>query len=109
MKERTNKGKEEGRKEESKKVRKQKSKKARKETSRPKASNGQRFPCPASLYWLRSSFKKQGSGPDRGRSPVEWGNFPYVRPSVCLLPLWAIQPGLRFSPPGLKPEPWLVV
>ena len=44
MKERTNKGKEEGRKEESKKVRKQKSKKARKETSRPKASNGQRFP-----------------------------------------------------------------
>ena len=23
-----------------------------------------------------------GSGPDRGRSPVEWGDFPYVRPSV---------------------------
>ena len=20
-----------------------------------------------------------GSGPDRGRSPVEWGDFPYVR------------------------------
>ena len=23
-----------------------------------------------------------GSGPDRGRSPVEWGDFPYVRPSI---------------------------
>ena len=23
-----------------------------------------------------------GSGPDRGRSPVEWGDFPYVRPYV---------------------------
>ena len=51
-------------------------------TSRPKASSGQRYPCPASLYWRRSSFGKQGSGPDRGRSPVEWGDFPYVRPSV---------------------------
>ena len=25
---------------------------------------------------------KQGSGPDRGRSPVEWGEIPSVRPSV---------------------------
>ena len=23
-----------------------------------------------------------GSGPDRGRSPVEWGDFPFVRSSV---------------------------
>ena len=23
-----------------------------------------------------------GSGPDKGRSPVEWGNFPPVHPSV---------------------------
>ena len=46
-------------------------------TSGPKASNGQRFPCPA-LYWPRTSFGKQGSGPNRGRSPVEWGDFPYV-------------------------------
>ena len=84
-------------------------------TSRPKASSGQRYPCPASLYWHRSSFGKQGSGPDRGRSPVEWGDFPYVRPSVrpyvrpyVCSPLWAIQPGLRPSQPGLKPEPgWL--
>ena len=22
------------------------------------------------------------SGPDRGRSPVEWGDFPFVRPSI---------------------------
>ena len=27
-----------------------------------------------------------GSGPDRGRSPVEWGDFPYVRSSVCTSP-----------------------
>ena len=47
--------------------------------SSPKASNGQRFPCPA-LYWPRTSFEKQGSGPDSGRSPVEWGDF--VRTSV---------------------------
>ena len=24
---------------------------------------------------------KQGSGPDRGQSPVEWGEIPSVRPS----------------------------
>ena len=23
---------------------------------------------------------RQGSGPDRGQSPVEWGDFPFVRP-----------------------------
>ena len=26
---------------------------------------------------------KQGSGPDRGRSPVEWGEIPSIRPSIC--------------------------
>ena len=64
------------------------------------------FPCSTFL----------GSGPDRGRSPVEWGDFvrtsvhpsvrlsihTYVRPSVP--PLWAIQPGLRPSQPGLRPS-----
>ena len=25
---------------------------------------------------------KQGSGPDRGQSPVEWGEIPSVRPSA---------------------------
>ena len=24
-----------------------------------------------------------GSGPDRGQSPVEWGDFPYFRSFVC--------------------------
>ena len=73
-------------------------KKVLNKTSRPKASSGQRYPCPASLYWRRSSFGKQGSGPDRGRSPVEWGDFPYVRPSVhpSVRPFrpWALQPAL---------------
>ena len=27
---------------------------------------------------------RQGSGPDRGQSPVEWGDFPYVRSFVCM-------------------------
>ena len=47
---------------------------------------------------------KQGSGPDRGQSPVEWGDFPFVCPSVFPSthpPLWTIQPGLK---PG-----WLAV
>ena len=33
---------------------------------------------------------------------------PAVRPSICPFPFWAIQPGLRPSQPGLKPEAWLV-
>ena len=37
-----------------------------------------------SVCWPKSSFEKQGSGPDRGRSPVEWGKIPYVRTFVCL-------------------------
>jgi len=48
-----------------------------------------------------------GSGPDRGRSPVEWGDFPFVRSYVRTYvrpPLWAIQPGLRPSQPGLRPS-----
>ena len=28
-----------------------------------------------------------GSGPDRGQSPVEWGDFPSVRRSICSSPL----------------------
>ena len=67
---------------------------------------------------------KQGSGPDRGRSPVEWGDFPFVRsfvrpsvhPSVPPLEgprasqagLRPIQPGLRASQAGLRAsEAWL--
>ena len=63
------------------------------------------------LYFLLGFHGgRQGSGPDRGRSPVEWGDFPSVRPSIRLSvrsPLWAIQPGLRASQPSLNPETWL--
>ena len=62
----------------------------------------------ALLYFLLGFHGgRQGSGPDRGRSPVEWGDFPSVRTFVCLFvhpPLWAIQPGLRPSQPGLRPS-----
>ena len=37
-----------------------------------------------SIYFPASGFL--GSGPDRGRSPVEWGDFPFVRLSVCSSP-----------------------
>ena len=37
----------------------------------------------ALLYFILSFHGgRQGSGPDRGRSPVEWGDFPYVRSFV---------------------------
>ena len=67
-------------------------------------------PLPCFSLWPKSSFGKQGSGPDRGQSPVEWEDFPYVCPSICLSihtsPLLSIKPGLRPSQPGLKPEAW---
>ena len=65
---------EKGRKEE--KERKRKEEKEKSKTSCPKASNGQRFPCPASLYQPGSSIGKQGSGPYKRLSPVEWGEIP---------------------------------
>ena len=43
------------------------------------------------------------SGPDRGLSPVEWGDFPNIHLFVCLYfrpLLQAIQPGLRPSQPA---------
>ena len=37
----------------------------------------------ALLYFLLGFHGgRQGSGPNRGQSPVEWGDFPYVRPYV---------------------------
>ena len=58
----------------------------------------------AQLYFLLGFHEgRQGSGPDRGRSPVEWGDFPSIRPSVHP-PLWALQPGLRPSQPDLRPS-----
>ena len=44
---------------------------------------------------------------ERGQSPVEWVDFPSVRPSIrpsVHYPLWAIQPGLRPSQLGLRPS-----
>ena len=42
---------------------------------------------------------EQGSGPGRGQSPVEWGDFPsvrpFVRPSICSFP-----PGRPWAPQG---------
>ena len=35
------------------------------------------------------TFGKQGSGPGRGQSPVEWGDFTYVRTYKCLSVHWA--------------------
>ena len=46
----------------------------------------------ALLYFLLGFHGgRQGSGPDRGRSPVEWGDFPFVRTYVRTSvrpPLW---------------------
>ena len=39
------------------------------------------------------SFFFLGSGPDRGRSPVEWGDFPSVRPAINQRGLTAGQRG----------------
>ena len=64
----------------------------------------------ALLYFLLSFHGgRQGSGPDRGQSPVEWGDFPSVRSFVCLFvrpsvrpfPPWAIQAWLA------GPQAWL--
>ena len=46
-----------------------------------------------------------GSGPGRGRSPVEWGDFPSVRPSVLTINeggLTAGSRGLKTNWRGLK-------
>ena len=60
----------------------------------------------AVLYFLLSFHGgRQGSGPNRGQSPVEWGDFPSIH--LFISPLWNIQLGLRPSQPGLKPEAWL--
>ena len=46
-------------------------------------------------------FPYLGSGPDRGRSPVEWGDFPSIRPYVCPY----VPPSVRPSPPSRAQEP----
>ena len=70
--------------------------------SSPKASDGQRFPCSALLSsWF--SWGGQGSGPNRGRSPVERGDFPYVCTSVHPPPLLAIQSEAQPARPEAQP------
>ena len=39
----------------------------------------------ALLYFLLGFHEgRQGSGPDSGQSPVEWGDLPFVRPQTWL-------------------------
>ena len=52
--------------------------------------------APLYSFWVKVGLKR-GSGPDRGRSPVEWGDFPFVRPSV--------RPSVRPFPPSRAQEP----
>ena len=51
----------------------------------PKGIKWSAVPLSCSTF-LGSLGGKQGSGPNKGQSPVEWGDFPYVcssvRPSV---------------------------
>ena len=62
----------------------------------------------ALLYFLLGFHGvRQGSGPNRGQSPVEWGDFPFVRSFrpgwLGLRPGWL---GLRLGWLGLIPG-WL--
>ena len=52
----------------------------------------------ALLYFLLGFHGgRQGSSPDRGQSPVEWGDFPFVPPSVHL----------SVPPSGPSSQAWL--
>ena len=71
-------------------------------TSRQEASYGQRYPCPALYsFWVEVGLQR-GSGPDRGRSPVEWGDFPFVRPSVRPSLHPSVRPSIHPSVPPLE-------
>ena len=68
----------------------------------------------ALLYFLLSFHGgRQGSGPDRGRSPVKWGDFPFVRPFIRLSVCSFVRPSIRLyvhSPPQAwlaGPQTWL--
>ena len=47
---------------------------------------GQRYPCPALYSFLVEVGLQRGSGPDRGQSPVEWGDLPSIRTFVHPFP-----------------------
>ena len=66
----------------------------------------------ALLYFLLGFHGgRQGSGPNRGQSPVEWGDFPYVRPSIRPSVCPSVCPSICPSvpPPGwlAGPQAWL--
>ena len=56
--------------------------------------------APLYSFWVKVGLK-WGSSPDRGQSPVEWRDFPSVRPSVCL----SVHPSVRPFPPSRAQEP----
>ena len=57
----------------------------------------------ALLYFLLGFHGgRQGSSPDRGQSPVEWGDFPSVRMSVCT----SVRSFLPLGHPA-RPQIWL--
>ena len=62
----------------------------------------------ALLYFLLGfQGGRQGSSPDRGQSPVEWGDFLFVRPSVRLsfFPSVSVHPSVRPSVhPSIQPS-----
>jgi hypothetical protein len=71
--------------------------------SSPKASNSLRFPCPALLPQF--SWGEARQRPQYGMKSCRKGRFSVhlsVCPSVHPSPLWAIQPVLRPSKPGLR-------
>ena len=71
----------------------------------------------ALLYFLLGFHGgRQGSGPDRGQSPVEWGDFLSIHPSICSQ-TWLAGPEAWLAGPEAwaagpeawqaKPEAWL--
>ena len=55
----------------------------------------------ALLYFLLGFHGgRQGSSPDRGQSPVEWGDFPSVRPFVRSHDWLGLRPGWLGLRPG---------
>ena len=60
----------------------------------------------ALLYFLLGFHGgRQGSGPDRGRSPVEWGDFLFVCSFVCLSPPLGHPARLEAQPAKSEAQP----
>ena len=71
----------------------------------PKGIKWSAVPSPCSTF-LGSLGRKHGSGPNRGQSPVEWGDFPsvhpFISPAINQRGLTACQRGLKNSWRGLR-------